>query len=174
MLKRGILKLAVAAIMTASALGLTSLGGTAFAATSAHPATTAAGAPANVAAGLVHTTSQTSIRREAASDTTPDTCTYGSSSGNVQTCFQITSTGSNGSMTASACAINSERSLHIQIIGLIFNVNSLEKDVYPGGKCLVFTISGYVPAGAYTAITWRYDANINSYTNIGQITLYAT
>lgn len=126
----------------------------------------------NVAASSVHPTSQTTVVREAAApNTTPVSCTYGSSSGNVRTCFQIVGSGLYVDyMAASACVVNSGRTLHIEITGPSFTANSTQEYVAPG-NCLYFTvyIDGDVIAGAYHAITWRYNGG-SSYTNIGEVT----
>jgi hypothetical protein len=131
-----------------------------------------AAASSNVAASSAHATSQTIVVRQAAAPkTSPVGCTYGSSSGNVQTCFQIVGTGLYVDyMAASACVVNSGRTLHIEITGPSFTRNSTQKYVAPG-YCLYFTVNIYgdVAAGAYHAITWRYNGGSN-YTNIGEVT----
>jgi len=128
-----------------------------------------AATPSNVAASSVHTT--TVVRQAAIPDTTPVGCTFGSSSGNVRTCFQIVGSGLFVNyMAASACVFNSGRTLHIEITGPSFTANSVQEFV-PPGICLDFTVSinADVAPGAYHAITWRYNGG-SSYTNIGEVT----
>jgi hypothetical protein len=113
-LKRKIRKLAVTVITILSAILVMTLGGTgASAATTAHSATTAAGIPA-----------------------VPDTvgsCTYGLSSGNIYTCFQITGIGElTYEMHMSASVSTVGRSLHFEIVGPSFpkGINSTGGNIY--------------------------------------------
>lgn len=175
MLKSRIRNLAIAAITIGSAAGLTALAAPGASAATAAPATQAvarAATPSSAAANSARTTTRASVVREAAvPDTSPVGCTYGSSSGNVQTCFQIVGSYTYVDyMAASACVVNSGRTLHIEITGPSFTENSTQEYVSPG-YCLDFTVTvnGDVDAGQYHAITWRYNGG-SSYTNIGEVT----
>ncbi len=166
MLKRRILKLAVAAVVIASAIGLASLGATAASAATARSATTSAQGPAP----RTVITRQGSLKVTAEPDTV-SSCTYGSSSGNIHTCFGIVGSYSYVDyMWASACVSTAGRTLHLEITGPSFRENSAQEYVGPG-QCLDFDVYVYadVTPGAYSGITWRYNGG-TSYTNVGKVT----
>lgn len=172
MLKSRTLKLAVAAATIASALGFTGLGATAASAATAHPSTTAAEGSATRPVSFI--TRQGGPELTAVPDTAGPKCTYGSSSGNVNTCFTIVGHGLYVNyMKSSLCVTRSARWLHQQITGPSFMKNSDQFLFYPG-DCpdLTFTVpvNHNVKAGAYHVITWRWNGG-QSYTNIGEVTL---
>lgn len=175
MFRSRIRNLMIAAITIGTITGLTTLTAAGASAATAVPATQAvamAATSAHGAANSLHVTTQTSVARKAASpDTSPVGCTTGSSSGNIQTCFQIVGTYQYVDyMAASACVATAGRTLHIEITGPSFTVNSAQRYVAPG-TCLDFTVYVYadVDPGQYHAITWRYNGG-SSYTNVGEVT----
>ena len=136
MLKSRVLKLATAAVATTSALGLSGLGTTtAFAATTAHPATTAAAVKPATVSG----------------------CTYGTSSGNIRTCFGIIGSYTYvNSMWMTATMGSVGRELHFEITGPSFTVNSESIYVAPHTWYgFADPVNRDVKPGAYHGITWR-------------------
>jgi hypothetical protein len=168
MLNRKLRRFALIAVTIVSATTMVALTATLASAATAHP--TAAGGSASGPASSVAT--QGERKATAVPDTTPWKCTFGSSSGNVQTCFQIVGGGLFvDNMNGSACVFNSKRTLHIEITGPSFTVNSPTYTLPPGvcNPVFVHVVNGPVKAGTYTAITWRENAG-GSYTNIGEVT----
>lgn len=99
-------------------------------------------------------------------------CTYGSSSGNIYTCFQIKGSGLYVDyMAMQSCVISSARTIHQEYSGPSFNppINTSNKTVQPG-QCLdsQVNIYGNVTSGTYCGTTWRYDGG-SSYTDVGRV-----
>lgn len=99
-------------------------------------------------------------------------CTYGSSGGNIYTCFQIKGSGLYVDyMAMQSCVISSTRTIHQEYSGPSFNppVNTPNKTVQPG-QCLdsQVNIYGNVASGTYCGTTWRYNGG-SSYTDVGRI-----
>lgn len=99
-------------------------------------------------------------------------CTYGSSSGNVYTCFQIKGSGLYVDyMAMQSCVIGSARTIHQEYSGPSLNppVNTPDKLV-PAGSCLDSQVNIYatLASGTYCGTTWRYNGG-SSWTNIGRI-----
>jgi hypothetical protein len=155
MLKSRIIKLAVAAVTIAAALGITGqFAATASAATTAGTAVAAASRPAVPDSSLIK-------------------CTYGSSSGNIYMCFFIGGEKTYvTAMYAFDCIGKVGRTLRIEITGPSFTVYSSQY-FHPSYSCFFFTHNVYrdVKPGAYHAITWRYLGG-KRYTEVGELTWY--
>jgi hypothetical protein len=117
-------------------------------------------------------------------NTTPWQCTFGSTDGNVQTCFQIVGSGGTNvtSMSVTSCIKSaayggSARTLYQTIVDPYGNLmfKDGEQSVaagscYPGYPTDTwFPRHGTVPvAGQYCGITWRVNTD-NTATNIGEV-----
>jgi hypothetical protein len=104
--------------------------------------------------------------------TVRDRCVYGSGRNN-HTCFYIKGHGLYVNYMAVATCINrSARTIHEEITGPSFTLNSRQLRVRPG-HCLVFRVPvkgnlGRVAAGTYHGIAWRYNGG-SSYTKIADL-----
>ena len=102
-------------------------------------------------------------------DTAGPYCTYGSSSGNTQTCFTVNGSGLYvDNMVLRACVMNSGRTLYAEITGPSFTYFSSQSYVAPG-SCLTFVVpvDKDVSGGYYYGDTWRVNSDGSS-TLIGQ------
>jgi hypothetical protein len=151
---------------------------TATAAFGAVPAAAMAAAPAQPTADSGDFTIQTTVTSGGV-NTSPTGCTFGSSGGNVQTCFQIVGPGGTSVdyMRASMCVFDSTRILRQEFVGPSFTkglfTGKFTISPPPANNCIISTLpipDGTVDPGNYTAITWRFNSNDNTFTNIGQVT----
>jgi hypothetical protein len=156
MLKSRISKLAAAVVTAMSVTAVTALSATgASAATTALPAVTA-------------------VRTSAVPDTV-SSCTYGSSSGNIRTCFGIVGRGQlTAYMWMSAQVHTVGRYLHFEIIGPSFpkGINDAEGNFYapPGSyNYNQWDFGTDLHTGKYSGILWRWLGG-HSYTKVAQIT----
>lgn len=98
-------------------------------------------------------------------------CTFGSSSGNVETCLSISGSGLFvNDMTASACVVNSTRTIQVCIHGPDSALPRCTPfEVVHPGSCITeqWFPNRDVPAGTYCARTWRENAD-GSHTLIGE------
>jgi hypothetical protein len=153
------IKLAVAAVAIASALGLT-----AQFATAASAGTVAHQAPAAV-------TALAGPKLPAVPDSSLVGCTWGSSDKNIYMCFFIAGEKTFvGTMYAWDCIYKVGRTLRIEITGPSFTVYSSQY-YHPSYSCFFFThsVNHDVKPGAYHAITWRYLGG-KKYTEVGEVT----
>ena len=98
-------------------------------------------------------------------------CTYGSSGGNVQTCFDIVRSGLNVSyMSASASVVSSGRTLAVGVSGPSASAASGYSfvGVHHSISASVPNLPRTMTAGKYCGTTYRKNAN-GSITQIGQV-----
>jgi|HubBroStandDraft_5_1064220.scaffolds.fasta_scaffold123304_2 hypothetical protein len=103
-------------------------------------------------------------------------CSY-SAGRDTHNCFYIASHGLEVAYMAMASCVNplgSARTLHEEITGPSFTLNSRQVTVRPG-HCFLFRVPakgnlGHVAAGTYQGITWRYNGG-SSYTPIADLSL---
>lgn len=103
-------------------------------------------------------------------------CSY-SAGRDTHNCFYIASHGLDVAYMAMASCVNplgSARTLHEEITGPSFSLNSRQVTVRPG-HCFLFRVPakgnlGHVAAGTYQGITWRHNGG-SSYTPIADLSL---
>jgi hypothetical protein len=99
-------------------------------------------------------------------------CTFGSSSGNTQTCFEIDGSGLHvDKMVVSAAVKDSARTLQVCVRGPDSALPFCDAfhSVGPGASnTLVWAPNRNVPAGVYCGRTWRQN-NDGSHTLIGEV-----
>lgn len=97
-------------------------------------------------------------------------CTYGSSGGNVHTCFSINGSGLVVNfMAMQSCVISSARTIHQEYSGPNLVINTKNVLVNPG-QCLDSQppFNRKVAPGTYCGTTWEFIGG-TSYTNIGRV-----
>jgi hypothetical protein len=117
-----------------------------------------------IGSGLIGSGLLASGTAVAATPATP-ACTFGSSSGNVETCANIIS---GPRATATATVLSSTRQLLVcveepsGILGACSNGGNYETVKPGGGINAIYPPTGSAPAGMYCADTWRLNADGSS------------
>ena len=158
------LMLPAAALATAAPVAL--------AATTATASPGPAVKPVSVTASRGTLASDPAIARGIAIPDAASHCTYGSSSGNVDTCFAI---GGSGlyvtSMVISATVVHAGRTLHSEIAGPSLTYVTPNQYVAPGGYYdYSYNLFKDVGGGYYYGTTFRKNSN-GTYTIIGQVAI---